>query len=48
MPYNNPIFEVPTKMFYTSLSKFEIGNLQQWIQISDHMSIFIEIKDSNG
>lgn len=33
-----------SKRFYSSLKRFEIGDPQQWLQVSDHMPIFIEVK----
>ncbi len=33
-------------MFYDCLFKLEIGNLQKWLRLSDHMPIFVEIKNN--
>ena len=35
-----------SKMFYDCLFKLEIGNLQKWLRLSDHMPIFVEIKNN--
>ena len=33
-------------MFYDCLFKLEIGNPQKWLSASDHMPIFVEIKNN--
>ena len=35
-----------SKMFYDCLFKLEIGNSQKWLRLSDHMPIFVEIKNN--
>lgn len=34
-----------SKRFYTSLIKYQIGNVDQWLEVSDHMPIFVEIEN---
>ena len=36
------------KRFTEQTKKFEIGQAEKWLKLSDHMPIFCEIKQSNN